>query len=70
MLLAPVLFPCRPWNEDMYRAILTAASLGNIRVMDEYGRLVGDQLDLYTEDVQYFFECLECGLSAFVSNNF
>jgi hypothetical protein len=54
----------------MYRAILTAASLGNIRVMYEYGRLVGDQLDLYTEDGQYFFECLECGLSAFVSNNF
>jgi hypothetical protein len=54
----------------MYRVILTTASLGIIEVVDEYGRLVGDRVHWYTEDVQYFIECLECGLSAFVSNNF
>ena len=36
----------------------------NIEVVDEYGRMVGDPLDLYTGDVYYRFECLECGLPA------
>lgn len=42
----------------------------NAEVVDEYGRFVGDQLDLYTGDVQYRFECLECGWPAFEMNDF
>ncbi|MEJ2070737.1 MAG: hypothetical protein P8X65_01785 [Syntrophobacterales bacterium] len=36
----------------------------NIEIVDEYGRLVGDPLDLYTGDVYYRFACLECGSPA------
>ena len=36
----------------------------NREVVDEYGRLEGDQLDLYTGDVHYRFKCLECGAAA------
>jgi len=36
----------------------------NREVVDDYGRLEGDQLDLYTGDVSYRFECLECGSAA------
>ena len=32
----------------------------NVEVVDEYARLVGDSLDLYTGDVRYKFFCLEC----------
>lgn len=42
----------------------------NAEVVDEYGRFVGDQLDLYTGDVQYDFECLECGAPALEVNDF
>ena len=33
----------------------------NVEIVDEYGRFVGEQLDLYTGDVTYRFACLECG---------
>ena len=36
----------------------------NREIVDDYGRLEGDQLDLYTGDVHYRFECLECGSAA------
>lgn len=36
----------------------------NTEIVDEHGRLAGDQLDLYTGDVRYRFSCLECGLPA------
>jgi hypothetical protein len=36
----------------------------NTEIVDEYGRLVGDRLDLYTGDVHYLFKCLECGSPA------
>jgi hypothetical protein len=42
----------------------------NVEVVDEYGRFVGDQLDLYTGDVQYRFICLECGSPALEVNDF
>ena len=32
----------------------------NIEVVDEYGRFIGNQLDLYTGDVRYEYICLEC----------
>jgi hypothetical protein len=41
----------------------------NVEVVDEYGRFVGDQLDLYTGDVQYRFKCLECGSPALEVND-
>lgn len=40
----------------------------NSEIVDEYGRLVGDRLDLYTGDVRYRFSCLECGASALEHN--
>jgi hypothetical protein len=42
----------------------------NVEVVDEYGRLLVDQLDLYTGDVHYRFECLECGSPASEVNDF
>ena len=42
----------------------------NVEVVDEYGRVMIDQLDLYTGDVYYRFECLECGSPASEVNNF
>lgn len=36
----------------------------NGEVIDACGRLMGDQLDLYTGGVQYRFKCLECGSPA------
>ena len=36
----------------------------NIEVVDEYGRLIGDQLDLYTGDVTYKYLCLACRVVA------
>ena len=41
----------------------------NTEIVDEYGRLVGDQLDLYTGDVHYQFKCLECGSPALETNS-
>jgi hypothetical protein len=35
----------------------------NIEVVDEYGRFIDDQLDLYTGDVRYEYICLECKAS-------
>ncbi|MGD2149241.1 MAG: hypothetical protein PVJ20_13995 [Desulfobacterales bacterium] len=32
----------------------------NIEVVDEYGRFMGEQLDLYTGDVRYEYFCLQC----------
>jgi hypothetical protein len=32
----------------------------NIEPVDEYGRFIGNQLDLYTGDVRYEYICLEC----------
>ena len=32
----------------------------NIEVVDEYGRFIGDQLDLYTGDVKYKYLCITC----------
>ena len=40
----------------------------NVEVVDEYGRLVGDVLDLYTGDVHYSFFCLDCGKPALEVN--
>lgn len=40
----------------------------NVEVVDDYGRLVGDALDLYTGDVRYSFFCLECGQPALEVN--
>lgn len=40
----------------------------NLEVVDGYGRLVGDPLDLYTGDVRYSFFCLECGAAALEVN--
>ncbi len=42
----------------------------NTEIVDEHGRLVGDQLDLYTGDVHYRFKCLECGSPALEMNSF
>jgi len=42
----------------------------NTELVDEYGRLVGDTLDLYTGDVQYRFGCLDCGAQALEVNDF
>ncbi len=42
----------------------------NVEVVDEYGRFLGDQLDLYTGDVQYRFKCLECGSPALEVDDF
>jgi hypothetical protein len=42
----------------------------NVEVVDEYGRFVGDPLDLYTGDVQYRFACLDCGSPAREVNDF
>lgn len=36
----------------------------NAELVDEYGRFLGNQLDLYTGDVRYRFACLECGSPA------
>jgi len=35
----------------------------NIEVVDEYGRFMGDPLDLYTGDVRYEYFCLQCKAS-------
>lgn len=40
----------------------------NTEIVDEHGRLVGDQLDLYSGEVQYSFRCLECGSPALEVN--
>ena len=32
----------------------------NVEVVDEYGRLAGEQLDFYTGDVRYEHFCLQC----------
>lgn len=42
----------------------------NVELVDEFGRFVGNQLDLYTGDVQYRFACLECGSTAAEVNDF
>ena len=34
--------------------------LVNREIVDEYGRLNGDQLDLYTGDVKYKYSCIAC----------
>ena len=36
----------------------------NIEVVDEYGRLIGDPLDLYTGEVTYKYFCAECEATA------
>jgi hypothetical protein len=36
----------------------------NAEVVDEYGRLVGEPLDLYAGGVRYRYLCLECGAPA------
>ena len=36
----------------------------NIEVVDEYGRLIGDPLDLYSGDVTYTYFCAECEAAA------
>jgi hypothetical protein len=36
----------------------------NLEIVDEYGRFVGDQLDLYTGDVTYTYVCYHCGAVA------
>ena len=41
----------------------------NIEVVDEYGRLIGDQLDFYTGDVRYEYTCLECNASVKEENS-
>ena len=41
----------------------TGGNRVNIEVVDEYGRFIGDQLDLYTGDVRYEYFCLECKAS-------
>ena len=38
----------------------TGGNRVNIEVVDEYGRFIDDQLDLYTGDVRYEYTCLEC----------
>ena len=36
----------------------------NVEPVDEYGRFIGDPLDLYTGDVVYRYLCAECGATA------
>ena len=36
----------------------------NIELVDEYGRFLGDQLDLYTGNVRYTYICSDCGETA------
>ena len=42
----------------------------NVEIVDEYGRFIGDQLDLYTGDVRYKYFCLECKATAREENGF
>ncbi|MFP3869707.1 MAG: hypothetical protein ACLFVT_02345 [Syntrophobacteria bacterium] len=32
----------------------------NVELVDEYGRFIGDRLDLYTGDVVYRYTCADC----------
>jgi hypothetical protein len=41
----------------------TGGNRVNIEVVDEYGRFMGDPLDLYTGDVRYEYFCLQCKTS-------
>ena len=36
----------------------------NVEIIDEYGRFIGDTLDLYTGDVRYQYFCVKCGATA------
>ena len=36
----------------------------NVEIIDEYGRFIGDPLDLYTGDVRYQYFCVKCGATA------
>ncbi len=38
----------------------------NEEIVDEFGRFVGDPLDLYTGDVTYRFFCVECNKEAVI----
>lgn len=40
----------------------------NIEPVDEYGRFLGDQLDLYTGNVSYKYVCSDCGEIALEMN--
>ena len=40
----------------------------NIEPIDEYGRFLGDQLDLYTGNVRYKYICSDCGETAIEMN--
>ncbi|MGD8687343.1 MAG: hypothetical protein PVH15_11270 [Syntrophobacterales bacterium] len=40
----------------------------NIEPVDEYGRFLGDQLDLYTGNVSYKYVCSDCGETALEMN--
>lgn len=36
----------------------------NVELVDEYGRFLGDPLDLYTGNVTYDYICADCGAAA------
>jgi hypothetical protein len=36
----------------------------NVELVDEYGRFLGDHLDLYTGNVRYKYICSECEKTA------
>jgi hypothetical protein len=40
----------------------------NVEIVDEYGRFIGDPLDLYTGDVRYRYFCAKCGAAAIEEN--
>ena len=41
----------------------------NVEIVDEYGRFIGDPLDLYTGDVRYQYFCAKCGAAAIQEND-
>ena len=41
----------------------------NVEIIDEYGRLIGDPLDLYTGDVRYQYFCVKCDATAREGND-
>ncbi len=44
-------------------------NLLNLEIVDEFGRFLGDWLDLYTGDVSYRYLCAECRQEAMEVNS-
>jgi hypothetical protein len=42
----------------------------NVEILDEYGRFIGNPLDLYTGDVRYQYFCAKCDLTAIEENGY